>query len=49
MSKEHGMEMFQNGDRAHLRAMSEMKELLKTPKDMEAWCETKRKEFESLE
>ena len=48
MSKEHGMRMFQIGDRAHLKALSKMKELMKTPKDMEAWYETKRKEFESL-
>ena len=48
MSKKHGMEMFQKGDKAHLDAMNEMKELMKTPDAMKTWFETKRKEFEAL-
>ncbi len=28
MSKQHGMEMFQKGDEAHLRAMDHMKKLM---------------------
>jgi len=48
LSKKHGMEMFQKGDQAHLDAMNEMKELLKTPDAMKDWLEKKRKEFNAL-
>ncbi|WP_297764488.1 DUF1059 domain-containing protein [uncultured Muriicola sp.] len=48
MSKKHGMEMFQKGDKAHLKAMLKMRELMKSPEDMQAWFDTKRKEFEAL-
>ena len=34
LSKKHGMEMFQQGDENHLKAMNEMKELMKTPESM---------------
>lgn len=47
-SKIHGMEMFQKGDEAHLKAMSEMQMLMQSPESMKAWMETKRKEFENL-
>lgn len=48
MSKQHGMEMFEHEDAAHLKAMNEMRELMKNPGAMEKWFENKRKEFESL-
>lgn len=48
MSKNHGVEMFQNGDEAHLEAMSQMKELMNDPNSMQKWMDDKRKEFESL-
>ena len=48
MSKKHGMEMFQKGDKPHLRAMQKMRELMKSPGDMEAWYDSKRKEFDAL-
>jgi predicted small metal-binding protein len=48
ISKKHAMEMFQKGDEAHLKAMNEMKELMKTPDSMKSWFENKRKEFEAL-
>ena len=48
MSKQHGMDMFQNQDEAHLNAMSNMQELMKAPEEMEKWFESKRKEFEAL-
>lgn len=47
-SKKHAMEMFQNGDKAHLEAMNKMQELMKTPADMNEWFENKIKEFNSL-
>ena len=48
MSKNHGMEMFKNGDADHLKAMEEMKELMIDPKSMNEWMETKQKEFDAL-
>ena len=48
LSKKHGMEMFQKGDKDHLEAMNEMKALMKTQDAMKEWFETKRKEFDAL-
>ncbi len=48
MSKKHGMEMFQQGDEEHLKAMNEMKDLMENPDAMKEWFETKRKEFDAL-
>jgi predicted small metal-binding protein len=48
LSKQHGMEMFQKGDKAHLEAMNAMMELMKTPDAMKTWLETKRAEFNAL-
>jgi len=48
MSKKHGMEMFAQGDGAHINVMKEMKELMNDPEAMKAWTESKRKEFDAL-
>lgn len=48
LSKKHGMEMFQKGDKDHLEAMKEMENLMKFPEQMQIWFDTKRKEFTSL-
>jgi len=48
MSKQHGMEMFQKKDAAHLKAMNEMQDLMKKPEAMKKWFENKKKEFEAL-
>ncbi len=48
MSKKHGMEMFQKNDTAHLKAMYEMKNLIKSPEDMKNWYGKKEKEFDAL-
>ena len=48
MSRQHGMEMFQQKDEAHLAAMSEMQELMKKPEAMTVWFENKKKEFDAL-
>ena len=48
MSKQHGMEMFQKKDEAHLEAMNKIQELMKSPEVMKDWFEIKRKEFEAL-
>jgi hypothetical protein len=50
MSKKHGTEMFQKGDKAHLEAMSAMsamRELMQTPNAMQEWFDDKRKAFEA--
>ncbi|QCW99825.1 DUF1059 domain-containing protein [Aggregatimonas sangjinii] len=48
MSKNHGMEMFQKKDEAHLKAMGAMQELMQSPNEMQKWFENKRKEFDAL-
>ena len=48
LSKKHGMEMFQKGDKSHLDAMNEMQKMMKSPDSMNQWMESKRKEFEKL-
>ena len=48
LSKQHGMEMFQKKDEAHLQAMNDMKALMQKPEAMKAWFENKRKEFDAL-
>ena len=48
MSKQHGMEMFQKEDKAHLQAMDKMKELIQNPEAMAKWIEAKRREFGAL-
>ena len=49
LSKKHGMEMFQKGDKEHMDAMAKMQDLLQSPDAMNEWMETKRKEFEALD
>lgn len=48
MSKQHGMEMFQKKDEAHLNAMNKMQELMQKPEAMKDWFASKKKEFEEL-
>ncbi len=47
-AKMHGLEMFENGDMAHLDAINEMRELMKTPEAMKEWVDNKRKQFDAL-
>ncbi len=50
MSKQHGMEMFQKNDAAHIEAMNKMRALMQTP-DAEAmmnWMKSKSEEFNAL-
>ena len=44
-SKKHGMEMYQEGDKAHIDAMMEMKEIMQSPDAMKQWFEEKRNIF----
>lgn len=48
MSKQHGMEMYKQGDQAHLDAMSDMRQLMQSPEKMQEWFEQKKNEFEAL-
>ena len=48
LSKNHGMEMYQKGDEAHMKAMGQMQELMKSPESMNEWMESKQREFEAL-
>ena len=48
LSKQHGTEMMQIADEAHLKAMNEMRDLMKVPNAMREWFDGKRKEFEAL-
>ena len=48
MSKQHGMEMLQKNDEAHLKAMSDMQSLMQNPDSMKTWFEGKKKEFDAL-
>ena len=48
MSKKHGMEMSKTGDKAHIKVMKEMMELMNDPKAMKEWIERKQKEFDAL-
>ncbi len=43
-SKKHGMEMFQQQDEAHMKAMNEMQ----APNSMSEWMDNKRREFDAL-
>ena len=48
LSKNHAMEMFQKGDEDHLKAMQDMKELMKDSEAMQEWMEKRKKEFDEL-
>ena len=48
MSKQHGLEMFQKEDRAHLKAMYEMKTIMKSTNAMQTWFKNKKTLFNAL-
>ncbi|MCH9659397.1 MAG: DUF1059 domain-containing protein [Bacteroidetes bacterium] len=50
MSKQHGMEMFQKKDQAHLDAMHKMRTRMSSPdsKAMIKWMTSKKAEFDAL-
>jgi hypothetical protein len=48
MSKKHGMEMYQKGDRPHLAAMQEMQKLMGSPDAMSEWMNSRKAEFNAL-
>ena len=48
LSKQHGMEMHQKADSAHLEAMQKMQGMMQDPEEMKQWFESRRREFEAL-
>ena len=48
LSKQHGIEMFQKQDAAHLQAMGKMQELMQSPEALQQWFNNKREEFDAL-
>lgn len=48
ISKKHGMEMFQKGDEAHLKAIGVMQEIMQSPDAMQKWFDNKQKYFDAL-
>ena len=47
-SQAHGMEMQDKYDEAHIKAMSEMTEMMNDPEAMNKWMEGKKNEFNAL-
>ena len=47
-SKQHGMEMFQQNDQAHLAAMEKIRSMMQDPQAIADWMAARRKEFDSL-
>ena len=48
MSKQHGMEMFQQQDADHLKAMQAMQALMQNPEAMQAWFAGRKAAFDAL-
>ena len=48
LSKQHGMDMHQKADLAHLEAMQKMQGMMQDPEEMKQWFESRRREFEAL-
>lgn len=48
LSKQHGTEMYQQQEPAHMKAMGEMMELMKDPEAMGKWFAERKAEFEAI-
>ncbi len=48
LSKQHGIEMYQQQDEAHLKAMQKMQALMQDPEAMLQWFASKKQIFEEL-
>jgi hypothetical protein len=47
LSQKHGKEMFQQGDRPHLDAMSKMRDLMQSEGGMAKWMADKQKKLDA--
>ena len=48
LSRAHGMQMYQEGDEAHMKVIQEMMVLMHNPEEMQKWLEGKKAEFAAL-
>ncbi len=48
LSKAHGKEMYEKGDKAHLVAMGKMQAMMQKPGAVQEWFASKKREFNSL-
>jgi len=48
LSRAHGMQMFQEGDAAHMKIIQEMMTLMNDPAEMAKWLEAKKAEFAAI-
>ncbi|MFM2663366.1 DUF1059 domain-containing protein [Vibrio mediterranei] len=48
LSKQHGMEMYQKQEPAHLDAMNKIQAMMQNPEEVKAWYEEKKREFDAL-
>ena len=48
LSRNHGMQMFQEGDEAHVKVIQEMLALMNDPEQMQKWLEAKKAEFAAI-
>tara|TARA_B110000037_G_C17077220_1_gene488401 strand:- start:1070 stop:1309 length:240 start_codon:yes stop_codon:yes gene_type:complete len=46
-SKQHGMEMFQKQDPAHLEAIGKIATLMQSPEAMVTWMQERKQEFDA--
>lgn len=49
ISMQHGIEMMQENDEAHLKAIQNMKEIMQNPVMMNQWFVERQAEFDALE
>ena len=47
LSQKHGQEMYQKGDKEHIKVMKEMMKLMQDPKAMKKCMDTMRREFDA--
>jgi len=48
LSRQHGVEMYQSNDADHLKAMDDMRDLMKDPDAMQKWFMERQAEFDAL-
>ena len=48
LSKQHGMQMFTQGDEAHISAMQKMRSMMDSPDGMQKWFADRKAEFDAL-
>ena len=49
LSMQHGMEMMEENDEAHMKAIANMKEIMRDPRTMSQWLEERKAEFDALD